>query len=149
MRGQEYLNPEQCRILRKKLRYLNLTQKELANKINVSQALFSHIARGQQPCTAEQRKILEKVLDLKSDSLSPAISIQTHEQEIQTLVELLQRQEQEIQTILESLKILTVYAKHTTERLNALEKSMKEHYSDEEPHFDMRPMYYVNRFHQR
>jgi transcriptional regulator with XRE-family HTH domain len=74
MWGQEYLNPEQCRILRERREYIGLTQKELAKKINVSEALFSRIVRGKEPCTAELRKELEKELDLEANSLSPANS---------------------------------------------------------------------------
>jgi transcriptional regulator with XRE-family HTH domain len=52
--------------------YLGISQKELAQKINVSDPVFSQIARGRYPCTAEDRKKLEKKLRLPENSLSPA-----------------------------------------------------------------------------
>jgi predicted transcriptional regulator len=117
MRDQEYLNPEQCRLLRERLKYLGMTQKELAEKINVSEALFSRIARGKDPCTADLRKSLEQLLDLEPGTLSATNSF------------LLQGASD--QGILQVLKILLDHVKLSPEMLHALQVLLKNQYPKE------------------
>jgi transcriptional regulator with XRE-family HTH domain len=124
-----YLDPEGCRILREAREFKGMKQRELADLLKINRSTYSRIEAGGGKLSTKQRIILENELDLKPDSLSPKTiptnSVQTLDQKIQTIQELLQTLDRKLQSIGELLKILTVYAKHTTERVNDLEALME------------------------
>jgi transcriptional regulator with XRE-family HTH domain len=122
MRDWEYLNPEQCRIVRETRKYLGLTQKKLAEEIHVSESLFSHIARGQHTCTAEQRKILEQELGLEVNSLSSDNPFLT--------------QEHGDKEIVQTLKLLLTHATYLTDKLHDIEAMLKRQYATDQAYLD-------------
>jgi transcriptional regulator with XRE-family HTH domain len=136
MRDLEYLTPKQCRILQEALVKNGLYQKDLAKEIGITPGHLSRVARGLAECPPEMRKDIERELGLEVNSLSPDNSFQPQEQNSQTTVKALQNLDQKLQIITELLQsqqqMLTVYAKHTTERLNDLEEFMKPRYPSEE-----------------